>query len=97
MTTTASLTRHDYLKELGADVCFDYKDSNVVSQMKQAADDSLAYAFDCISEEGSTKQIRAVRRDQNSQVTTILLVPADEIASHVEERSVVMYTIFGRE
>ncbi|CAF1649675.1 unnamed protein product, partial [Adineta ricciae] len=26
--TTASAARHDYLKELGADVCFDYKDKN---------------------------------------------------------------------
>jgi NADPH:quinone reductase-like Zn-dependent oxidoreductase len=48
--TTASPARHDYLKELGADICFDYKDPNVVSQIKQAAKETLAYAFDCISE-----------------------------------------------
>ncbi len=95
--TTASPARHSYLQELGADVCFDYKDPNVVSQIKEAAKDNLAYAFDCISEKESTKQICAALTGQNSQVTTILPIPPNEIASHVKERSVLMYTIFGYE
>ena len=68
-----------------------------MSQIKQTAEDSLAYAFDCISEKGSTEQICAALTDQNSLATIILLVPADEISSHAKECSVVMYTIFGRE
>ena len=54
--TTASPARHSYLKELGADICFDYKDPDVISKIKQAANDSLAYALDCISEKGSIKK-----------------------------------------
>lgn len=53
--TTASPARHNYLKELGADICFDYKDRNVISQIKQITKDNLAYAIDCISEKGLTK------------------------------------------
>ena len=53
--TTASPARHDYLKELGADICFDYKDPNIVLQIKEAAKGSLAYGFDCISEKESVK------------------------------------------
>ncbi|CAF4914497.1 unnamed protein product, partial [Rotaria sp. Silwood1] len=57
--TTASPARHAYLKELGADICFDYKNSNVVSQIKEVASNNLAYAIDCISENGSTAQVCA--------------------------------------
>jgi NADPH:quinone reductase-like Zn-dependent oxidoreductase len=95
--TTASPVRHAYLKELGADVCFDYKDPNVVSQIKQAAKDSLAYAIDCISEKDSTKQVCATLTGKNSQVVTVLPVISSDIPSHVKERRVMMYTIFGRD
>ncbi len=95
--TTASPARHGYLKELGADVCFDYKDSNVVSQIKQAAKDNLAYAFDCISEKGSITQVCAALTGNNSQVVTVLPGVSSEIPPHIKERSIMMYTIFGRE
>jgi NADPH:quinone reductase-like Zn-dependent oxidoreductase len=95
--TTASPTRHDYLKELGADACFNYKDFNVVSQIKQVAKDNLAYAFDCISDKESIKQVCAALTGNNSQVVTVLPGVSTEIPSHVTERSVMMYTIFGRE
>lgn len=95
--TTGSPARHEYLKELGADVCFDYNDSNVVSKIKQAAEENLCYAFDCISEKDSTKQVCAALTDNNAQVVTILPVSPDQIPSHVQQRSVLMYTIFGRE
>jgi NADPH:quinone reductase-like Zn-dependent oxidoreductase len=95
--TTASPARHNYLKELGADICFDYKDPNVVSQTKQVTEDNLAYAFDCISEKESTKQVCVALTSRNSQVATVLPVPSSEIPLHVKEHSILMYTIFGRE
>ncbi|CAF1377767.1 unnamed protein product [Adineta steineri] len=95
--TTASPVRHDYLKELGADVCFDYKDSNVVSQIKQVTNDNLNYAIDCISEKESIKQVCAALTGQHPQVVTILPRISSEIPSHIKERSVLMYTIFGHE
>lgn len=94
--TTASPIRHAYLKELGADVCFDYKDPNVVSQIKKATHGTLAYAIDCISEKGSTQQVCATLTGTNPQVATVLPGASNEVPSHVTERSILMYTIFGR-
>jgi len=94
--TTASPARHAYLHELGADVCFDYKDSNVVSQIKKAAKDNLAYAIDCISEQGSTARVCETLTGTNSQIATVLPGVSQEVPSHVKERSVMMYTIYGR-
>ncbi|CAF3339420.1 unnamed protein product [Rotaria socialis] len=93
---TASPARHAYLKELGADACFDYKDSNVVSQIKEASKNNLAYAIDCISENGSTATVCATLTGANAQVVTVLPGVSKEVPSHVTERSVMMYTIFGR-
>ena len=95
--TTASSARHSYLKELGADVCFDYKDANAVSQIKEAAKDNLSYAMDCISEKESIKQVCAALTGKNPQIVTILPGLSSEIPSHVKERFVLMYTIFGYE
>ncbi|CAF3836477.1 unnamed protein product [Rotaria sp. Silwood1] len=95
--TTASPARHSYLKELGADICFDYMDSNVASQIKQATTDSLAYAFDCISEKETVKKVCATFTDKNSQIVTVLPGRSNEVSSHVREHNVLMYTIFGRE
>ncbi|CAF1434016.1 unnamed protein product [Adineta steineri] len=95
--TTASCARHDYLKSLGADYCLDYNDPNVVSQIKQITNDNLSYAFDCISDKESIKRVCAVLNGNNPQVVTILPNVSNEIPSHIKERSVLMYTIFGRE
>lgn len=93
---TASPARHAYLNELGADVCFDYRDPNVVSQIKKAAKDNFAYAIDCISEQGSTTQVCATLTGTNSQIATVLPGVSQEVPSNIKERSVMMYTIFGR-
>jgi NADPH:quinone reductase-like Zn-dependent oxidoreductase len=95
--TTGSSARHRYLKELGADVCFDYKDPDVVSKIKKVGKDNLAYGFDCISEKGSTKQVCAALTGQNSQVVTLLPIPPNEVSSHIKEHFVLMYSIYGYE
>ncbi|CAF1159499.1 unnamed protein product [Adineta ricciae] len=95
--TTASPARHNYLKELGADVCLDYKDVNTVSQVKEITKNELAYAIDCISEKESIKQVCAALTGKDAQVVTILPRVSNEIPSHVKERSVLMYTIYGHE
>lgn len=95
--TTASPARHDYLKELGADICFDYKDPNVVSKINQATNYNLAYAFDCISEKDSTRQVCATLTEKNSQLCTVLPFITSQIPPHIKERRVLMYTMFGTE
>ena len=94
--TTASPARHAYLKELGADACFDYKDPNVVAQIKSAVKGDLPYAIDCISEQGSTGQVCSALSGANPQVVTILPGVSGEVPSNIKERPVMMYTIFGR-
>ena len=95
--TTASPARHDYLKELGADLCFDYKDPNVVSQIKQATDNDLIYAFDCISEKESVKQVCAALTGNNAHIVTLLPGLSSGVAPNVKEHNVIVSTIFGRE
>lgn len=95
--TTASSARHSYLKELGADICFDYRDPQVVEKIREMAKDNLAYAFDCHSEKGSIKQVCAALTGKNSQVVTILPIPPGEIPSHIKEHFVLMYSIYGYE
>ena len=97
VVTTASTARHDYLKQLGADACVDYKDSDVVAKIKQAVNGDLPYAIDCISEKGSTGLASDALSGAHPQITTILPVAPNEIPSNVQQRAVLMYTIFGRE
>ena len=93
--TTASPARHAYLKELGADVCFDYKDSNVVAEIKKASKDNLSYAFDSISENGSTAKVCETLTGKNPQLITVLPLQPNEIPSNVTQCTPIMYTIFG--
>ena len=95
--TTASSARHSYLKELGDNVCFDYKDPDVVAKIKEVVKDGLTYGFDGISEKESIKQVCAALTGQNSQVVTILPIPSNEIPSHIKEHFVLMYSIYGHE
>ncbi|UJR17530.1 hypothetical protein I4U23_004425 [Adineta vaga] len=97
VVTTASPARHIYLKELGSDTCFDYKDSNVVAQIKQATNGNLAYAIDCVSEKESVQQVCATLTGANPQIATVLPGVSNDIPSHIKERSILMYTIVGRQ
>lgn len=53
--TTASKHNHQLLDTLGADACFDYKDSDCAEQIRKYTKNSLHYVFDCVSEKGSVK------------------------------------------
>lgn len=49
--TTASSSAHDSLKNLGAEVCVDYRDPDVVQHILSATAGDLKTAYDAISEE----------------------------------------------
>ncbi|CAF1271702.1 unnamed protein product [Adineta ricciae] len=95
--TTASPARHEYLKELGADICFDYDDPNIVSLIKEATNGNLAYGFDCISEKDSTKLLCATLTATHSKLVTVLPFIKRELPPHITEYRVLIYTIFGFE
>lgn len=48
--TTASPKHHEYLKSLGADVVFDYRDSDVIEQIRKVGHGNIRYALDTVSE-----------------------------------------------
>ena len=49
VVTTASSKHHALLKQIGADATFDYKDKDVVEQIRKYAGSSLKYALDTVS------------------------------------------------
>ena len=49
VVTTASSKHHATLKQIGADATFDYKDKDVVEQIRKYAGSSLKYALDTVS------------------------------------------------
>lgn len=53
--TTASKHHHDALTALGADVVFDYRDSDVVQKIRNVSGGKIRVAIDPISESGSTE------------------------------------------
>ncbi|ODV77887.1 NAD(P)-binding protein [Suhomyces tanzawaensis NRRL Y-17324] len=53
---TASKKNHEFLLSLGADQVFDYNDSNVIEDVKKAANGSIAYAYDTVSSEETFQQ-----------------------------------------
>ena len=93
--TTASPARHEYLKQLGADVCFDYRDEDVVSKIRKAATGDISYAIDCFSEQGSTTKTCATLSGSNPQVSTVLPGVDGEVLSYIKHHPIMMFTIFG--
>jgi len=101
VVTTASPENHEYLKGLGADATFNYKDSDVASQIKNYA--KITRALDCISEKGTTKL--AADSMTGGTVVTLLPVSAEkEGIEHVKVANILVYctggyafTFFGRD
>ncbi|RLV91176.1 Uncharacterized protein JA1_004082 [Spathaspora sp. JA1] len=55
--TTASAKNHQFLKSLGADYTFDYKDSNVVDAIKQVGKNKIVYGLDTIAKPETFQQL----------------------------------------
>lgn len=50
VVTTCGRHNFDYVKSLGADAVFDYKEADCGSQIRALTEDKLRHVFDCISE-----------------------------------------------
>ncbi|PTU16804.1 hypothetical protein P175DRAFT_0519671 [Aspergillus ochraceoroseus IBT 24754] len=80
--TTASARHHEYLKQLGADRTFDYKDADVVAQIIQAARDdgvSLHNAYDAVagSLEPTMEILKELKGDAVAKIAHAALLPPD--------------------
>lgn len=55
--TTASPKHHEFLKSLGADAVFDYKDPDVTTKIKDYAKGSIVYGFDTVANKTSFQAV----------------------------------------
>ncbi|EJT98746.1 GroES-like protein [Dacryopinax primogenitus] len=68
---TASPRNFEYVKSLGADHVLDYHDADIVEQIKVLAP-NLRYAYDAISENGSTESVLSTLSYSAPEVVTVL-------------------------
>ena len=86
---TASKSNHDLLKSLGAKYTFDYKDSDVIEQIKNAAGGELEYGIDCVSKPETVGQL-AKAFGSNGKIGLILPVDKSKSGDNLEHRNVMM-------
>jgi len=58
----ASKANHNYLKELGADHCIDYKDQDVVQAVKAIANEGVDFVFDAVGGEVTGEGVKALHQ-----------------------------------
>lgn len=91
---TASPHNFDLLRKLGADQVFDYKDPHVGAKIREATNDKLKLAFDCISEGNSSEITAAALSSSGGHVSTLLPVkdyPRNDVKSNFK----FAYTVIG--
>jgi NADPH:quinone reductase-like Zn-dependent oxidoreductase len=95
VVTTCSAHNFDFVKSLGADEAFDYKDPECAKKIRSYTNDSLTHVFDCISE-GDSPRISAEAISTKGGVISFLL-PAKSPREDVEDKRTLAYTIVGEE
>lgn len=86
--TTASIKHEQFLKELGADAVFDYRDADVVKKIRAYANGSIAYAYDTFSEVSSMQAIYDATADSPHVAIDNLLSIQPEQLTLTDGRSV---------
>lgn len=99
--TTASKKNHDLLLSLGADKVFDYRDKDVIEQLKKAGNGRIKYALDCVSLPETLQSIYdATEGSENVTIDNLLFLNEKSIStkpSHkVKITSTDGYIIDGR-
>jgi len=99
VVTVASPHNHELVKSLGADLVFDYKEKNVVDQIKKATNDSIHHAVDTHAQGGS--QVMTVATlGPGPGAATVILVPEEAAVNYRSDVQVIytlLYTALGRE
>jgi len=91
---TASPHNFDFLKRLGADQVFDYKDPDVGAKIREATHDKLTLVFDTISEKGSPEISAAAISSKGGHYSALLHVPKFP-RDDVKNSFTLAYTAFG--
>ncbi|KAI8982823.1 GroES-like protein [Trametes punicea] len=97
VVTTASPRNFNYVKSLGADAVFDYKDPDVVKLIKAATGDSITKALDAISLKDSQRITAEALAPSGGKVVLVLQpVPDATSRKDVEFYPTLIYTALGR-
>jgi len=94
--TTCSEKNMDYVKSLGADVCFDYKDKDVVNKIRKETDEKLELVMDCIAEGGTTKQCSECLAS-GGHYASLLNTNNEGLRTDIKYTSTLSYECFGYE
>jgi len=73
VATTASPKNHALMKELGAEVVFDYRDPDAPKKIKEWSEGKIRHGLDNISEHGSAQLSSACFSDEGGTLITLLL------------------------
>jgi len=92
VVTTASEDNHEYLKSIGADAAFDYKDPQVGEKVKKSY--TITKALDCVSEKGSTK-VAASCMDSGLIVNLLPVDAEKEGITNVKLQTILVYCCSG--
>ncbi|KAL2267837.1 hypothetical protein VTJ83DRAFT_5114 [Remersonia thermophila] len=102
VATTSSPANFDYLKSLGADGVFDYREPDVAEQIRAwsaDADGLLTLAWDCISLEPSARICAAALSRTRPSLYRALLPVDDKVVKEVNGKAdtaaTLAYTMFG--
>lgn len=98
VAATASPRNFDFLKKLGADEVFDYREPDVGAKIRAATGDSLQLVFDTISEGSSPAIAAAAISSKGGKYATILFVKEKDLPrDDVKNATTLAYTALGEE
>jgi NADPH:quinone reductase-like Zn-dependent oxidoreductase len=87
---TASKDNHELIKSLGATHTFDYKDPDIIDQIKKVSGGGVKYGLDTVSEPKTVAQSsKAFTSD--GQIGLILPVDKSKSGDSIEHKNVLMY------
>jgi len=102
IATTASPRNHQLLKDIGAEVVWDYKDPEAPKKIHEWAEQygGLKHALDTISEKGSTKLAASAFGPQGGRVITLLPVDKNKEQpwpANVEPERTLIYSALDKQ
>jgi NADPH:quinone reductase-like Zn-dependent oxidoreductase len=95
--TTASPKHFDRLRTLGADLCFDYNDPEVVTKIREVTGRKLKHAVDCMSVEKTLKLVNDCMGDEGGVISGFLGGPREgvNIKEGITVKASMVYNLLG--